>query len=75
MKLIENITSLFIGENSKKRQIGLGIAGVLIILNLTSIIDNETFTLFMKLDGLFLGVAFSARMTKMVRQTIELKGK
>ena len=71
-KLLNNVTNLFIGENSKKRQMGLMIAGVLMALNLFDIIDNETFKLFMQLDTLFLGVAFSARMTKMTKQTIKL---
>ena len=72
-KLVDNIVGLFIGENSKKRQIGLAIAGALMALHLFGVLDAEQFKLFMQLDGLFLGLAFSARMTKMTNQTIALK--
>ena len=75
LKLTTNITSFFIGQNSHKRERGLMVAGVLMVLQIFGVLDNDTFTLLMKLNGLFLGVAFSAKMDKMTKQTLTLGDK
>lgn len=71
--MIKNIVGLFIGENSKKRQIGIGIALVLSALYYLSIIDIELFKALMGLDGIFLGVAFSAKLSKLQKAMINAK--
>jgi len=72
-KLVANIIGLFVGENSKKRQTGLMIAGALMLANLSGVLDDEMFKLLMEFDAIFLGLAFSAKLSKLTKATLKLK--
>jgi len=71
--MLNNIVGLFIGPSSKKRQIGIGIALVLSALYYLSVIDIELFKALMGLDGIFIGVAFSAKLSKLQKAMIDAK--
>ena len=63
--MIKNITGLFIGQNSKKRQIGIGMAFVSVSLYFFGAIDEATMEALLGMVALWLGVAFSAKLTKL----------
>jgi len=67
MKLINNITGLFIGENSKKRQMGIFAGGMAMIAYLMGYIDYEHFKVAMFFVSFWTGAAFSARLSKMAK--------
>lgn len=63
-KTVENITGLFVGENSKKRNIGFAGFAVTVVLFQTGYIDSELFdTLVLACAG-WTGIAFSSKLTK-----------
>ena len=59
------IISLFVGENSRKRQIGIGLAILLSALYFTGSITLELYEALMPLVVLWTGAAFSAKLTKL----------
>lgn len=67
MKLLNNIASLFVGENSKKRQIGMFFASAACIASLFGWITEQEFKLIMLFVGPWIGFAFSAKLTKMTK--------
>ena len=75
MDFIKNITGLFIGQNSKKRQMGIGMAFVTVGLYYFDFIDAATMESFLGLVALWLGVAFSSKLTKLGDAVSGLKKK
>jgi len=72
-KTVENITGLFIGENSKKRNIGFAGFAVTVVLFQAGYIDSELFdTLIMVCAG-WTGVAFSSKLSKLGEAIKEAK--
>ena len=67
MKFLNNITSLFVGENSIKRQIGMGLASMAILASLFGWITEQEFKLIMMLVGPWIGFAFSAKLSKLAK--------
>ena len=65
MNLINNLAGLFVGENSKKRQIGIIAAFLFSALYWLDIITLELFEVVMPFVVLWTGAAFSARLTKL----------
>ena len=72
---IKNITELFIGENSRKRQIGLGLASVMYSAFLMGWIDYATMTALIPMLALFMGVAYSSKLSKIGEALNDLKAK
>ena len=66
-KFLNNITSLFVGENSRKREIGMLIMCVIWFLYKKEQIDKETFEVFELLATTFTGFAFSWRLKKITK--------
>lgn len=64
-KAVENVTNLFIGENSKKRNIGFAGFAVSALLFQMGYIDAELFDTLMLLCAGWTGVAFSSKLTKL----------
>jgi len=74
-KTVENLTGLFVGENSKKRNIGFGGFAVTVILFQLGYIDEGLFdTLIMVCAG-WTGVAFSSKLSKLGEAIKEAKPK
>ena len=73
MGLVNNLVGLFVGQSSKKRQIGLGIALGLSVFYYANIIDVELFKALMGLDVIFVGAAFSAKWTKLQKAVVNAK--
>lgn len=73
--MIKNIVGLFIGENSRKRQLGILIAVGLSFAYYFGQLDLEIYKAFMGLDILFIGAAFSAKLTKLQKAMIDAKKK
>lgn len=71
--MLKNIIGLFVGENSRKRQIGILIAVVLSFLYYFDQMDVEIYKALMGLDVLFIGAAFSAKLTKLQKAMIDAK--
>jgi len=70
-KMVSKASNLLVGENSKKRQIGFcGFSGSILLYKL-GLIDDILFDSLMLLWISFIGVAFSAKLTKIGKQ---LKG-
>ena len=67
MNLINNVVGLFVGQSSKKRQIGIGAGVILSFLWITGVIDNETYKFGMYVVGFWTGAAFSAKLSKMAK--------
>jgi len=62
--MIKNVIGLFVGENSKKRQMGMFGACIAIGAYMLGYIDYEQFKAVMVILSAWLGVAFSAKLTK-----------
>ncbi len=73
MKLIQNITGLFIGANSKKRQIGIVGAMITSVCFYLDWLDPQLYEWIMGAWVFWVGAAFSARLTKLSDITKELK--
>jgi len=64
-KTLENITGLFVGENSKKRNIGFAGFAVTVAMFQMDYIDETMFdTLILACAG-WTGIAFSNKLTKL----------
>ena len=64
-KTIEKVTGLFIGENSKKRNIGFAGFAVSAILFQMDYIDAELFDTLMLVCAGWTGIAFSSKLSKL----------
>ncbi len=71
--MIKNIVGLFVGQNSRKRQIGILIAVVLSFAYYLNYLDIEIYKALIGLDVLFIGAAFSAKLTKLQKAMIDAK--
>lgn len=71
--MLSNIVGLFIGPSSKKRQLGIIIALILSFLYYLNYLDIEIYKALMGLDVLFIGAAFSAKLTKLQKAMINAK--
>ena len=67
------IASYFVGESSKKRQIGIGFGLILSSLFFTGVIDQALYEALMPFVVLWTGAAFSARLTKLQKAIINAK--
>lgn len=67
MNWINNITGLFVGANSKKRQMGIIAGFVATCAYVLGYVDWEIFKLLMYGVGFWTGAAFSAKLTKMAK--------
>jgi len=65
--MIKNIVGLFVGENSKKRQMGVIAGGIAMVCNLMGWITFEEFKVAMFFISFWTGMAFSNRLTKMAK--------
>jgi len=65
VKLINNLVGLFVGENSKKRQIGIFLAFLFSGLYWADVITLELYEAIIPFVILWTGAAFSARLTKL----------
>ena len=64
-KTVENLTGLFVGENSKKRNIGFAGFAVSALLFQMGYIDAELFDTLMLLCAGWTGIAFSSKLSKL----------
>ena len=64
-KIAENVTGLFIGENSKKRNIGFAGFGITVILFQMDYIDVELFDTLILVCAGWTGIAFSSKLSKL----------
>ena len=64
-KIAENVTGLFVGENSKKRNIGFAGFAVSVILFQMDYIDVELFYTLVLVCAGWTGIAFSNKLTKL----------
>lgn len=64
-KAVENITGLFVGENSKKRNIGFGGFALSVFLYQLGYIDAELFDTLIVVCAGWTGIAFSSKLTKL----------
>lgn len=71
--MLKNITGFFIGENSKKRQMGIGAFVLMSLLYLLGALDVEVYKVAITVIGLWTGVAFSAKMSKISNKVVEIK--
>ena len=62
--MIKNIVGLFVGQDSKKRQMGMIAGSIAIGLYMLGYIDNEQFNAVMIIISAWVGVALSAKLTK-----------
>jgi len=62
--LINNVVGLFVGNDSKKRQMGMIAGSVTIGLYMLGYIEQEQFNAVMIIISAWVGVAFSAKLTK-----------
>ena len=74
-KIAENITGLFVGENSKKRNIGFAGFGLSAILFQMDYIDANLFDTLMLVCAGWTGIAFSSKLTKLGDALKETKTK
>ena len=73
--LVRKVTELVVGENSKKRQMGLGFAAILYVSFLLDFIDYNTLMSAIPLLGIYMGVAYSSKLTKLGKSLNDLKAK
>ena len=71
--MLKNIVGLFVGESSKKRQMGIGAFTIMSLLFLFGIVDVEVYGVLVTLIGLWTGVAYNARFTKISNKVKEIK--
>ena len=74
-KTVENLTGLFVGENSKKRNIGFGGFAVAVVLFQMGYIDAELFDTLILVCAGWTGVAFSSKLSKLGDAIKEAKPK
>jgi hypothetical protein len=68
MGLINNVIGLFVGENSKKRQVGIVAGAIVAVVYVLGYIDYEVFKFAMYVVGFWTGAAFSAKLSKMAKE-------
>ncbi len=71
--MFKSLVGFFVGENSRKRQMGLAVAFVLSFLYWQDIITLEFFEAVMPFVVLWTGAAFSARLTKLQTAIVDAK--
>jgi len=71
--MVKSIVGLFVGQNSKKRQIGIGLALLLSVVFYTGYIDVEIYKSLMGFVVIWTGAAFSAKITKLQKAIINAK--
>lgn len=71
--MITSIVSLFVGQNSKKRQMGIGLGLLLSALFFTDVITQELYEALMPFVVLWTGAAFSAKLSKLQKAVIASK--
>ena len=64
-KTVEKVTGLFIGENSKKRNIGFAGFAISAVLFQMDYIDAALFDTLMLLCAGWTGIAFSSKLSKL----------
>ena len=64
-KMVSNVTGLFVGENSKKRNIGFAGFGISVILFQMDYIDVELFDTLILVCAGWTGIAFSNKLSKL----------
>ena len=64
-KTVENLTGLFVGENSKKRNIGFAGFAVTFLLFQMDYIDVQLFDTLILVCAGWTGIAFSSKLTKL----------
>ena len=64
-KAVENITGLFVGENSKKRNIGFAGFGISVVLFQMDYINAELFDTLILVCAGWTGIAFSNKLSKL----------
>ena len=74
-KTVENVTGLFIGENSKKRNIGFAGFAMSAFLFQMGYIDTELFDTLMLLCAGWTGIAFSSKLSKLGNAMKDVKKK
>ena len=74
-KTVENLTGLFVGENSKKRNIGFAGFAVSALLFQIDYIDVELFDTLMLVCAGWTGIAFSNKLSKLGDAMKEVKKK
>ena len=72
-KLVNNVVGLFVGESSKKRQMGIGAALVCSSMYYFDAINVDLFESIMGLIVLWMGVAYSAKLSKLGNAMKDLK--
>lgn len=71
--MFKMITSYFVGESSRKRQMGLAVAFVLSFLYWQGLITLDLYEATMPFVVLWTGAAFSARLTKLQKAIVGAK--
>ena len=74
-KTVENVTSLFVGENSQKRNIGFAGFVVSAVLFQMDYVDEAMFNTLMLACAGWTGVAFSSKLSKLGDALKDAKGK
>ena len=64
-KIAENVTGLFVGENSKKRNIGFAGFAISALLFQMDYIDVQLFDTLMLVCAGWTGIAFSSKLSKL----------
>ncbi|KKK79733.1 hypothetical protein LCGC14_2830560 [marine sediment metagenome] len=70
---IKSIVGYFVGESSKKRQMGLIAAFLFSFLYWQDVITLELFEAIMPFVVVWTGAAFSARLTKLQKAVVKAK--
>jgi hypothetical protein len=73
MKLINNVVGLFVGENSKKRQMGIMAALACSALYYVDVLTVSLYESLMGLIVLWVGAAYSAKLTKLGKAIKDIK--
>ena len=71
--MLKSITGFFVGENSKKRQLGIIVALILSGLYWQDVITLALYEAAMPLVIIWIGAAFSAKLTKLQKAMIDAK--
>ena len=74
-KIVENVTGLVVGENSKKRNIGFAGFAISVILFQMDYIDVQLFDTLILVCAGWTGIAFSNKLTKLGNSLKDTKKK
>ena len=72
-KLVNNVVGLFVGESSKKRQMGIGAALACSALYYFDVLTVGLFESLMGLVVIWMGAAYSAKLSKLGKAVKDLK--